>query len=811
MRIGVRHLLSVPCTLALLLAVGALGASSALAAGDANMASCPASTEASPGFRAYLADCRAYELVSPPYKEGAPLETVSKVSEDGLHVILGSFGSFAGSVGTSSPFEANIIELSRTGSGWAPFPLDPPTSQFSGSAFVDASADLSRTLWFLHTPSQSVFVHDFYLRDSDGAFTEIGPGVPPSATEGPTGPEMESAGISVPEYHGASANLDHIVYSIASVMPGFLWPGDETLEGGFAKSLYEYSGVDNTEPVLVGVSNPEVLHGSPHVNDGAVLISRCGTLLGSEHSAYNAISEDGERVFFTPQGKDSRSCAGAQPALQEVYVREGGSHTILLSGQSPSGCTGGCATSTPRDANFEGASSDGSKAFFTSTQQLLNGAIEDSTIGDSAFKGCSETTGVGGCNLYEYDFGNEAGHSLVLVSGGDPAGAQVQGVARISRDGSHVYFVAKGVLTSEPDFSLPAGHQVAVAGEDNLYVFERDSRFPAGHTSFIATLSTEDRRDWSQGDFRPVEATPDGRFLIFPSHAHLTPDDQSSPEAVQLFEYDAQEGRLARISIGQRAPEGYFCPASETMEEGYNCDGNIETAADNPTFGFEGLFEEGLHFSNLDRPGEEASSVAVSRDGSRVVFESPDDLAPQAVSGQQPGCMSIYEYKSSGPIGNGNVYLISDGKDLSVRASRCGARYTRMDSSGEDVFFETGDPLVPQDTDTQGDLYDARIGGGFAAPVSPVGCMGDSCQGPLGAPLTLAAAGSATQPGGGNLAPPPASKPKPKPKSLTRAQKLAKALKACRRKPKRKRPACKTQARRAYGPVKAKKSRNGGK
>ena len=56
---------------------------------------------------------------------------------------------------------------------------------------------------------------------------------------------------------------------------------------------------------------------------------------------------------------------------------------------------------------------------------------------------------------------------------------------RSSEDGSHVYFVAKGVLTSIPNTSLASGQQVAVAGQDNLYVYERDSAFPNGHLAFV--------------------------------------------------------------------------------------------------------------------------------------------------------------------------------------------------------------------------------------------------------------------------------------------------------------------------------------
>ncbi len=60
-----------------------------------------------------------------------------------------------------------------------------------------------------------------------------------------------------------------------------------------------------------------------------------------------------------------------------------------------------------RDANFEGASADGFKVIFLSTQQLTDDATEDPDPEDSASigaggKGCrSEVKGANGCNLYE--------------------------------------------------------------------------------------------------------------------------------------------------------------------------------------------------------------------------------------------------------------------------------------------------------------------------------------------------------------------------------------------------------------------------
>jgi hypothetical protein len=124
-----------------------------------------------------------------------------------------------------------------------------------------------------------------------------------------------------------------------------------------------------------------------------------------------------------------------------------------------------------------------------------------------------------------------------------------------------------------------------------------------------------------------------------------------------------------------------------------------------------------------------------------------------------------------------------------------------VDPSGGDVFFTTADQLVPQDAESQMVLYDAREEGGFPAPLLAPGCVGETCRGtPAAAPM-FATPSSATFSGSGNLPPPV------KAVVLTRAQKLAKALKACRTKHnKHKRVVCERQARKRYGPTKAKKA-----
>jgi hypothetical protein len=128
-----------------------------------------------------------------------------------------------------------------------------------------------------------------------------------------------------------------------------------------------------------------------------------------------------------------------------------------------------------------------------------------------------------------------------------------------------------------------------------------------------------------------------------------------------------------------------------------------------------------------------------------------------------------------------------------------------MSASGSDIFFATRTALVQQDTDELGDLYDARIDGGFPAPTEPA-CSGEACQGSPSPLPSFPPAASSTSPAAGNLVPPPITvapstepKPKAKPKELTRAQKLAKALKACRGRPRKRRAVCESQARKRYG------------
>ncbi len=721
MRIRTRAIL-----LGLLCAVGMAVCSGGMASAD----SCPNAAFRT-GPSAALPDCRAYEMVSPPYKGSGPAETVGPfISESGSEMHMNDIGGF-GDPGDDAGFWGSEYLTARTGSGWASTPIDPPLSQFDlpQGEERDISQDFRRTLFFAAPIALRPGRHGerAYIREPNGSFVEVGPLLPPSA--------LSSQAYVARYYEGASADLSHIVFILEGGNSEILWPGDETT--AYAPSLYEYVGTGNAVPALVGVNN------------SGEQISRCGTTLGANeteaslgahaNAKFNAISRSGGSVFFSVD-----PCEGGPP-VGEVYARIGESRTVAISEPSVEDCSACDTTLVDRSgALFQGASEDGSKVFFLTSQPLLGG---DSTV-----------------NLYEYDFDAPAGQRVVRVSAGNPAGANVQGVVRISEDGSRVYFVAQGVLTGEPN----GLGQSAVDGEDNLYLYEPDPTSPGQFkTVFVTTLSSGDSQDWGYNDSRPDEVTPDGRFLLLPSVNRLTPDCAACT-GVQLYRYDAQTGALVRISIG---------------ENGFDHNGTLAI------------------YSSIIAPGYGESRAmwipgSMSNDGSYVFFTSSAGLTANAlneacigeITGECYGyARNVYEYHE------GQVYLISDGQDL----HRIGGSTTLLvgaSASGSDVFFQTADPLVPQDTDTQVDIYDARIDGGFP-PETVASCQGDGCQGAQSSPPTSMVPGSATFSGPGN----PVSVSQP-------ARTVKKKKKAMKKKKK-----AKKQARRKSGRHKARRDDTSGK
>jgi hypothetical protein len=521
--------------------------------------------------------------------------------------------------------------------------------------------------------------------------------------------------------------------------------------------IYEVSGLGGPAPKLslVNVDDGGAEIGPEHeAKVGGISLSN-----SSVSSSYQAISSDGSTIYFT---------AKPMRGVQTIFARINGASTVAISNPSPSQCT--TCTSTPEPAAaFEGASADGSKVFFLTTQQLVN-SDTDSTM-----------------DLYEYDFEKPEGENLGQLSHGGPgdptpgSGAEVQGVVRVSSDGSHVYFVAKGVLTGEN----PEGHEPEL-GADNLYVVETET----GKTSFIAELCSNARISgsvtdpecpatldatyndsplWGQAIHivgggtiagRRAQTPSNGRYLAFTTYAHLitTGPEADSNEAQQVYRYDSQTGHLIRISIGESA-----FPASQN---GNTSGMNASIAVSVDEEGNEGNIGAHANANDWNRQ--------INEDGTEILFATPERLQADDINtGTEPSCESlfaggtgcdVYEWHEceDGACKDGmagEVHMITPGDDPTSQDTDLGA--ASMSSSGSDIFFFTVTPLVGQDTDSLGDLYDARVGGGFPASTPEPSCSGEACQGGASSLPAFAAPGSQSFAGGGNLTPGSTSFPPP--------------------------------------------------
>jgi hypothetical protein len=738
-----------------------------------------------------LPEGRVYEMVSPPYKAGYGVDKLEAAAPDGESVAFASLGSFDGVL--SNAFVDTYLAR-RGASGWSTTALQPPTgltSVFSATLeYALAGTSRGPNLGWRNIKATEA---EYLLHQTDTPSTpenwEVFGGIVLKRID-----EERFAAI----LQGASGDLCHLVVGEAQ---GALLP-----EGHF-NALYDLSRGCGGEPPrerLVAVRNklgPTGLEFEP-------INRNCTELLGREGRDFNAISAGGSEVFFTTNVQPAlTSCGATSPGNPEqVFVRLGGARTLEVSRPLEAGPFGGCGDGgkvgevpgevpcpgAPARANayFQGADEQGTRVFFTTTQALTG---EDTDNGNDLYMatiGCA--AGNPGCRVAEREV-----TSLAQVShGGEPA--EVQGVVRLAADGSRVYFVARGVLTSEgPKNPQAQGAQPQpLKGADNLYVYDSTT----GETAFVADLCSgpgssgvmsedlrcpgdleaenkDDTRLWLQGG--ESQSTPDGRFLVFSTYARLLKSDTDN--AKDVYRYDAQSGVLDRVSLG---------------EGGHSGNGNAEDSVQEPARA-DATIARGTTGGSADSQYE-MYTRAISEDGSRIVFETAEPLSLAATN----HVANIYEWHEQEGWSEGRVSLISSGSSLS---SDCCAV---ISPSGGDIFFVTFQGLVGQDIDGIADIYDAHECTAQAPCFPPLPaerqqCSSDACHGPLTSPAPLLVPGSVPQAPGGNFAAPK----KATPKKLTPAQQLVRALKACAKKPKSRRAACRRAAQKKY----AKAARSAGR
>jgi LSD1 subclass zinc finger protein len=213
---------------------------------------------------------------------------------------------------------------------------------------------------------------------------------------------------------------------------------------------------------------------------------------------------------------------------------------------------------------------------------------------------------------------------------------------------------------------------------------------------------------------------PDGRTLLFSSSATVGPTG-----------YD--HGTCTRsLSIFGSCRELYVYRAGDDTVACASC-----TPSGAPATGMAtDYFGENMVGGTR---GDPPNSRALSDDGSRVFFSTPEALVPEDTNQR----VDAYEYD----VVTRSLSLVSTGKST-------GDSYvTNADATGDNVFFVTRERLVGWDRDDSYDVYDARVGGGFPEPpATAVPCAGaDACRGLSHTPAGYSAPTSSEFDGAGNL------------------------------------------------------------
>ncbi|HWY17943.1 MAG TPA: hypothetical protein VNY27_04440 [Solirubrobacteraceae bacterium] len=728
---------------------------------------------ASPG----LPDNRAYELVTPPNKGSAEdmfgakeIEAyiwenrdVGQAAESGNGFALlethAAFGSAPASL-------INAYVFTRGTGGWRTTSLASPSF---GVQSLDVAAvdpfDLSRVAFSDGVGSNA-------SEAGQQRVTLLGPtGGPYTTLHADAGAHIDKPG-ELTTIVGSSRDLSHVVLESTSHT---LAPGAEAQDEG-TQALYESAGAGEC---TLESSSCTLLN----VDSEGKLLSLCGAQLGlggSGHAiqggTHNALSADGSRAFFTsPDPYAANKGAGCWDGkalnTPQLYTRAGGS-TVEVSKPE----AGVVDPSGQHFAMYVGASEDGTRVFFISEGELTKNA-----------------EGIHDPELYEYN--TEQG-KLTRISAGEAgnATAGVYTVPAVSADGSAVYFTASGQLT--------AGAPATSGQQINLYRYDTAKN----STVYVATISKRDYPQgndswWSRAPALPTAValvpeaswytTPDGRYLLFASESELTgysTVDHSAHERhprCPLFGMDRSEEFTGHCRVLYRY---HYEPESGLGIVCVSCNPSGAPPTSNALFGHPAGYKVPI-----------AGPVrAMSNDGSYVFFDTADPLVPQDGN----GTLDVYEWHE------GRVSLISSGQDNQP------SFFLGASPDGSNVFFGSHARLVPADTDSAGDVYDARICTEADPCIKPPAgetalCEGDACTNP---PVALIdpTPGSLTFSGAGNVLGAPVTPPA-KGKPLTNVQKLAAALKACRRKPRGQRKRCESQAHRRYGKAVRARNRNAGR
>jgi len=551
----------------------------------------------SPAAAAQLPDARAYEMVSPPDKNGAEVlqqTTKTHVATDGNGVTFSALTAFGAVQGTS--LDAEYLSR-RTGvpgtNGWTTQGINPPGASTAlvpiilgnNNTYVNAfTPDLSAAVYrswrpLVDAPNVSD-ISNLYRISGLGERSVTAQLMTDAVNPLPPFPPIFKMLIR-PFIVGASTNLSHVVFESRIQLTN-----DDPPQAFFTTRLYE--NVDGAVRLVGRVPNaPDAecddVNGPPCV---AADTSEAGISGSLKQYSGRMVSADGRRILF------SANVAGSQA----IYMREDGARTVRIA----------------RDAQLWAASTDASRIFFTTSESLLPEDTDSNAdlymyepadarvtlLSRSSVNPGTVETVVGASDDGRYVYFTCDGQLVPGEPPADLAGLYVwhdgalayigklvdagealnnspratydfpsaMEAARLSPDGRHLLFTT----TDDAGFSGREGFAgYDHAGHRELYVYSADTNRlacascnPSGRAATVdALINVRDGAGNSEVTSKLSHAlADDGRRVFFTTAEALVPEDTNG--VLDAYEYEVQTGSVHLISGGTDPSPSYFVDAS---------------------------------------------------------------------------------------------------------------------------------------------------------------------------------------------------------------------------------------------------------
>ncbi len=679
--------------------------------------SCPNQTVRQQTGADNLPDCRAYELAS---AENAGTTVIfpsdGPVTGQATNPPRLAYAGWAGAIPDSGGSPENdfgdLYVATRTNSGWITKYIGLPANETllsGGPPWTDASPEpeiaggelTTSDKWqqgVLANPSMSKIVDwnngeynttGQYLGVGEGGFSSNAPYVWDSTTgtridRWPTNMGAVVGGEGFKGETAASADLSHFVFTSDLIYAPSGVPGD----------MYD----NNT-------------------NTGELSIVSRAADGGDIALKPLRVSAEGSHILMTTGAGQCKGVLRAAPSCGpgQLYMRVSDAVTYEIA--------------PGQEVNYLGMTSDGSKVYFTSNEELN---AEDTDEGADLYMWSAEkaahaeepltllSKGDGGsgnsescsaawttrCSIVPVVFMDPKTGGYPNFEGG--LGGNGMSDSYIAAESGDIYFYSPELLNGD----------MGLKNQENLYVYRH------GGVHFVTALTPDNYcveggngqgKLCSHGPVVRMDVSPDGSHMAFITASQVTSYENQG--ALEMYSYEPESGQIVCDSCS---------PTGEPPAP--------------PQFTGEGESQNVLASQN---------GLFMTDDG-RTFFSTEQALVPRDTNESE----DVYEFVDGRPQlitpGTGAGYHNSFG----VFGVETNPGLVGVSADGTDVYFATYEHLVEQDLNgEQLKIYDARTDGGFAFVKPPPGCAAaDECHGEGGPPPARQIEGSGAALGArGNL------------------------------------------------------------